>query len=414
MIPMKAPIPQGPRAAKLAIEVLQGGRARFEITTGRIAGLSFSNGAEFMAEALPWDKDDFSFNTDPRVDDHLDAAILPYGGYSRNRVAPLSRSTAKPTISSSIRSITMSRRKNMTEGMQHEEMFTTLAKRLFAAQNLRRRTVSPVPELAGALRPVGLELVRAIGADTKTIERIQRDSVQRSEAWRAYVKEQQAKNTGAPFPPMRRKHWKLPPSPRAEYISPALVTGILAHVQPEGTPDQSEVDWFSPATNSLTVVASGNGSSGANAEAKLVYFGFNFTPPESTEYECLGFMNLYGAYAVYADDGWPDSKHASVEIACGIITGDPLEGPLVGIADVPGIPTEASQPILSRGGDNIEVYGVVEEGPNPYVAGPLAAGKEVSIVAFAVVYAYARGAGSFAEITLPSISCPLLIIRPQT
>jgi dienelactone hydrolase len=84
--------PVGARAVKLAIEFMRRDSVQLPISSGHIVGLAFSNGASFMAEALPWDNDDAYFNTDPQIDDHLDAAILLYGGYSEDQVAPPARS----------------------------------------------------------------------------------------------------------------------------------------------------------------------------------------------------------------------------------------------------------------------------------------------------------------------------------
>jgi dienelactone hydrolase len=77
---------------KLAIEFMRRGAAQFEISTGRIVGLGFSDGARYIGETLPWDDDDVSFQTDPQVDDHLDAAILLYGDYSADPIAHPARS----------------------------------------------------------------------------------------------------------------------------------------------------------------------------------------------------------------------------------------------------------------------------------------------------------------------------------
>lgn len=90
--------PQAARAVKLAIEFMRGGAAQFEISTGRIVGLGFSDGARYIGETLPWDYDDVSFQTDPQVNDHLDAAILLYGDYSVDPIAPSARSCIRNVV----------------------------------------------------------------------------------------------------------------------------------------------------------------------------------------------------------------------------------------------------------------------------------------------------------------------------
>jgi dienelactone hydrolase len=83
---------------KLAIEFMRRGAAQFKISTGRIVGLGFSDGARYIGETLPWDNDDVSFQTDPQVDDHLDAAILLYGDYSLDPIAPPARSCIRNVV----------------------------------------------------------------------------------------------------------------------------------------------------------------------------------------------------------------------------------------------------------------------------------------------------------------------------
>jgi len=72
------------RAFKIAVEFLRRNAARFGISTGKIVGLGISEGAFHWGETIIWDNDDAYFDTDPLIDDHLDAAILFYGLYDNN------------------------------------------------------------------------------------------------------------------------------------------------------------------------------------------------------------------------------------------------------------------------------------------------------------------------------------------
>jgi len=73
--------PKKTRAVKLAVEFLRRNAVRFGITTGKIVGWGHSLGAGTWGEAIIWDNDDAYFQTDPSVDDHLNAAVLFYGYY---------------------------------------------------------------------------------------------------------------------------------------------------------------------------------------------------------------------------------------------------------------------------------------------------------------------------------------------
>ena len=70
------------RAVKLAIEFLRENAQSFGITTGKIAGLGFSDGSTTFGQTIIWDNDDAYFQTDPSVDDHLNAVALLYGNYT--------------------------------------------------------------------------------------------------------------------------------------------------------------------------------------------------------------------------------------------------------------------------------------------------------------------------------------------
>src|ERR1700690_3117874 len=76
-----APYPREARTAKVAVEFLRRNASRFDITTGKIAGFGMSQGAYTWGETIIWDNDDVYFQTDSTIDDHLDAAVLLYGGY---------------------------------------------------------------------------------------------------------------------------------------------------------------------------------------------------------------------------------------------------------------------------------------------------------------------------------------------
>jgi len=73
--------PKPVRSFKLAVEFLRRNAGRFGITTGKVVGLGQSEGAYHWGQSITWDNDDAFFETDPTVDDHLDAAVLLYGAY---------------------------------------------------------------------------------------------------------------------------------------------------------------------------------------------------------------------------------------------------------------------------------------------------------------------------------------------
>ena len=73
--------PDPVRAFKTAIEFLRKNAMTFGCYTGKIAGFGFSEGAMHWAETISWDNDDAYFNTDPSINDHLDAVICYYGLY---------------------------------------------------------------------------------------------------------------------------------------------------------------------------------------------------------------------------------------------------------------------------------------------------------------------------------------------
>jgi acetyl esterase/lipase len=79
--PLSYVYPKGARAVKLAVEFLRRNATRFGITTGKIAGFGFSLGSATWGETIIWDNDDGYFQTDPAIDDHLNAVVLLYGYY---------------------------------------------------------------------------------------------------------------------------------------------------------------------------------------------------------------------------------------------------------------------------------------------------------------------------------------------
>ena len=75
--------PDPVRAFKTAIEFIRKNAMTFGCYTGKIAGIGFSEGAMHWAETISWDNDDAYFNTDPLINDHLDAVICYYGLYDK-------------------------------------------------------------------------------------------------------------------------------------------------------------------------------------------------------------------------------------------------------------------------------------------------------------------------------------------
>jgi acetyl esterase/lipase len=77
--------PKPIRAFKIAIEFLRRNAASLGITSGRIVGFGQSEGATHWGETIIWDNDDAYFQTDPTINDSLNAVILLYGLYDNNR-----------------------------------------------------------------------------------------------------------------------------------------------------------------------------------------------------------------------------------------------------------------------------------------------------------------------------------------
>ncbi len=69
---------------KVAVEFLRRNSIQLGITTGKVVGLGFSEGAFHWGQSIIWDNDDEFFQTDPLVSDHLDAVILFYGLFDNN------------------------------------------------------------------------------------------------------------------------------------------------------------------------------------------------------------------------------------------------------------------------------------------------------------------------------------------
>jgi len=74
------------RTLKTGVEFLRKNAKRFQIDEDKIAGLGVSAGSVHWGQCLPWDNDDAFFQTDPGIDDHLNAAVLLYGYYEYNNL----------------------------------------------------------------------------------------------------------------------------------------------------------------------------------------------------------------------------------------------------------------------------------------------------------------------------------------
>ena len=66
---------------KNAVEFLRSNSDRFHVFTGKIVAFGMSAGAIHWAQTITWENDDDFFETNPNIDDHVDAAIFLYGGY---------------------------------------------------------------------------------------------------------------------------------------------------------------------------------------------------------------------------------------------------------------------------------------------------------------------------------------------
>jgi len=73
--------PAPPRAFKTAVEFLRRNAFRFGCYTSKIAGIGASEGARNFGQMIIWDNDDSFFQTNPNINDHLDAVALYYHMY---------------------------------------------------------------------------------------------------------------------------------------------------------------------------------------------------------------------------------------------------------------------------------------------------------------------------------------------
>jgi len=73
---------------KLAVEFLRRNANRFNIFTNQIVGFGMSGGAYHWGQCIIWDNDDNFFQTDPTINDHLDAVVLLYGFYDNFNFQP--------------------------------------------------------------------------------------------------------------------------------------------------------------------------------------------------------------------------------------------------------------------------------------------------------------------------------------
>jgi dienelactone hydrolase len=73
---------------KLAVEFLRHNANRFNIFTDQIVGFGMSGGAVHWGQCIIWDNDDEFFQTDPTINDHVDAAVLLYGFYDNFNFQP--------------------------------------------------------------------------------------------------------------------------------------------------------------------------------------------------------------------------------------------------------------------------------------------------------------------------------------
>ncbi|HMN18931.1 MAG TPA: hypothetical protein PKD03_15060 [Ignavibacteriaceae bacterium] len=69
---------------KVAVEFLRRNSIQSCLTTNKVVGIGFSEGAFHWGQSITWDNDDEFFQTDSTVSDHLDAAILFYGLFDNN------------------------------------------------------------------------------------------------------------------------------------------------------------------------------------------------------------------------------------------------------------------------------------------------------------------------------------------
>ena len=87
-IDTNAAYPRQVTTFKIAVEFLRRNAKRFNITTNKIVGLGMSGGAIHWGQTIIWDNDDAFFQTDPKIDDHLNAVVLLYGFYDNFNFQP--------------------------------------------------------------------------------------------------------------------------------------------------------------------------------------------------------------------------------------------------------------------------------------------------------------------------------------
>jgi len=83
-----AAYPRQARTFKIAVEFLRRNASQFNLFTDQIVGFGMSGGAYHWGQSIIWDNDDDFFQTDPTINDHVDAAVLLYGPYDNFNFYP--------------------------------------------------------------------------------------------------------------------------------------------------------------------------------------------------------------------------------------------------------------------------------------------------------------------------------------
>lgn len=127
------------------------------------------------------------------------------------------------------------------------------------------------------------------------------------------------------------------------------------------------------------------GSGGTRAEKSVIY-KFQYTPPADGRYEFSVYLLGWGAYALAADDGWPDSK----EVSCG------LYGQIIAPLDAfSSGPTHAT--MFERGDDNILEADTFAAAYEFRSSAQCQGGVQLDLSAGLAAAVLARGDGSTAE-----------------
>lgn len=178
----------------------------------------------------------------------------------------------------------------------------------------------------------------------------------------------------------------------AQALMPAALVATVTPYYAVLHGSDGSVYWqgYNPGNIDLSDQAWGNGSGlfGTGAGSFTVYLDwwFNFRPPDTRWYSHYIYTLYHGFYIVRADDGWWDSKEATVRIDQSAIGYQYNYKAL------------ANMNVLSVSSQNIDVNYRLDSWRYQYYSDQLGGGDLAYLRVSASFYVYARGGGSYAEL----------------